>query len=205
MTKCTHIVYKTKNDKLRTRICPIATSIAEILTDTRGITHEILQLTLRSGEMFAFDITGAQYGYHEAVTPWTKYSNTRILFEHMESDKPAPKSMGLLQVDDHSLQTMVFLYNKANRTERGPEDEKNLVFASALEMMNYHMVEWQADEKMSLKDMWKLPEKTRRVKLNDLLDFIEWSFHSTVQHPWSTVNGRRLAAEHKWPWVHGKK
>jgi len=56
-----------------------------------------------------------------------------------------------------------------------------------------------------LQDMWKLPEKTLRVKLDDLMDFVEWRFHGIVQHPWSTVNGKRLAVEHKHLWVHGKK
>jgi hypothetical protein len=204
ITTSTHIVYKTKNDKLRTRCYSMTTPVEEIVRDTGGITHEMLKVTLRSGEVFAVDITGAQYGYHEPVTPWTKYQNDRILFQYLESGQPAPRPYRLLQVNDYSLQKLIFFQKKMNG-DKTAEEAIPFFFAGILKAMSFYILDWQGNEKLSLRDMWKLPEKTLCVKLNDLMDFVEWRFHSIVQHPWSTVNGKRLAAEHKHPWVHGKK
>jgi hypothetical protein len=54
----THIIYKTKNDRMRTRCYPTCFPQEIINLDTSALTHEILKLTLRSGEAFAVDITG---------------------------------------------------------------------------------------------------------------------------------------------------
>jgi hypothetical protein len=182
----------------------MTTLVEEIVRDTGGITHEMLKVTLRSGEVFAVDITGAQYGYHEPVTPWTKYQNDRILFQYLESGQPAPRPYRLLQVNDYSLQKLIYFQKKMNG-DKTAEEAIPFFFARILKVMSFYILDWQGNEKLSLKDMWKLPEKTLRVKLDDLMDFVEWRFHGIVQHPWSTVNGKRLAVEHKHLWVHGKK
>lgn len=39
------------------------------MPDLRKPLHSVLKGTLRSGEVFAIDIAGAQHGHHEPVTP----------------------------------------------------------------------------------------------------------------------------------------
>jgi hypothetical protein len=36
--------------------------------------HEVLQVRLHSGEVYAIDFTGAQYGWYEPITEWERYS-----------------------------------------------------------------------------------------------------------------------------------
>ncbi|KAF2420186.1 hypothetical protein EJ08DRAFT_683410 [Tothia fuscella] len=40
--------------------------------------HTILRVTTFGGEMFAVDLTGAQYGWKEVVVPWTSFYNHRV-------------------------------------------------------------------------------------------------------------------------------
>ena len=40
--------------------------------------HEIMKVTLKSGEVYAIDITGAQHGYYDAVYLWDQYVQTRV-------------------------------------------------------------------------------------------------------------------------------
>lgn len=39
--------------------------------------HSLLRVTLKGGEQYAFDLAGAQFGYHETITPWSLYVQTR--------------------------------------------------------------------------------------------------------------------------------
>ncbi len=172
MTTSTHFVYKAKNDRLRTRCYPLSTSFLEIINNMDYISHEIIKVTLRSGEVFAVDITGAQYGYHEPVTPWTKYEQERI-FCAISAVDPYPSSK-LLQIDDYNLQELKYFYKLA-------EGPKPHVFMTALAIMKWHILGWQKHENMSLKKWWALPEETLRMKLNDLIHFIEWSFRSPIE------------------------
>jgi len=42
--------------------------------------HSIIKLTLKyGGESYALDLTGAQYGYYDPITPWPDYLNTQVL------------------------------------------------------------------------------------------------------------------------------
>lgn len=40
--------------------------------------HEILQARLKSGEVYAIDLTGAQYGWYEPIMEWDEYSSRCI-------------------------------------------------------------------------------------------------------------------------------
>jgi hypothetical protein len=52
---------------------------------------------------------------------------------------------------------------------------------TALAIMKWHILGWQKHENMSLKKWWALPGETLRMKLNDLIHFIEWSFRSPIE------------------------
>lgn len=46
--------------------------------DWTNYKHAILKVTLKNDAQYALDITGAQYGWSEAVLPWNTYANSRI-------------------------------------------------------------------------------------------------------------------------------
>ena len=48
--------------------------------------HAIIRITLRNGEMFALDLSGAQYGYSDPLSPWERYMGDRV--RDIEDMKP---------------------------------------------------------------------------------------------------------------------
>ena len=46
--------------------------------DNGDYCHEIIQIRLKSGEIYAVDITGAQHGYYESVYPWEQHLQARV-------------------------------------------------------------------------------------------------------------------------------
>jgi hypothetical protein len=57
----------------------------EVDLNTRGITHGILKLILRSGEGFAVDLACAQYGYLETSMEWKEYAELCILYKEPQA------------------------------------------------------------------------------------------------------------------------
>lgn len=47
-------------------------------SDNTGETHSIIQVTLSNGDAYAIDISSAQYGCYEPVTPWRLYVKSRV-------------------------------------------------------------------------------------------------------------------------------
>ncbi|KAE8447846.1 hypothetical protein EG329_010075 [Mollisiaceae sp. DMI_Dod_QoI] len=190
--KVSVIELKTKNSKLRTRMCPVSVDVRISLAFTFGdIIHEILKLELPSGEIFAVDIAGSQYGYDEPILPWGKYERTRItrIFE----SKLAPQSQGVVEVDDCSMQSMMAIDQKMSKGSNG------VVNLDILQAMCFHIIEWQAGSGVSLKKLWKLSEQKFLPKREDLLDYVEWKFH-TPPHEYFTVKGRKLSEQIKGKW-----
>lgn len=46
--------------------------------DGTDYAHTIIRVTLKHGESYSVDIAGAQYGWHEPVTPWQLYNTSRV-------------------------------------------------------------------------------------------------------------------------------
>lgn len=65
--------------------------------------HVVLRFTLRSGEKYALDLSGAQYGFDETVAPWTPYLEKRVRGNNMSNVEihPCGHMMGILQ--SHTL------------------------------------------------------------------------------------------------------
>ncbi|KAE9376154.1 hypothetical protein N431DRAFT_502903 [Stipitochalara longipes BDJ] len=198
VTNCEHIIFKTKNDKRRTRCYEPSVPQTDIDSDTGGITHEVLKLTLRSGEVFAVDLACAQYGYSEPVIGWEGYKALRILFGKSMGGRAISKIYGMLQVDDYSIEKMIFFVNKMG------ENRPSLSSAmSILEAMNFSMLEWQMDEELSIEALLRMPEKQFQRKKDDLVNYLDWKLDNP-QKKYFTVNGRRLKKERPRKWIHGK-
>ena len=50
----------------------------EGVADVRDPRHVVLKLTLKNGEKYALDMTGAQYGWTDTITSWNSYEASRI-------------------------------------------------------------------------------------------------------------------------------
>ena len=46
--------------------------------DAAEYPHTIIRITTKSGETYALDMAGAQYGWDEVIIPWELYVNTRV-------------------------------------------------------------------------------------------------------------------------------
>jgi len=138
--------FMTKNDKGRTRMCPVSAPTSNVF-EMRGIFHEIFKVKLRSGETFAFDIAGAQHGYHDPVMQWQDYEQLRIF--RVVSSGPAPQSKGLLQVQDYCVDKQNFFTTRLALKESNPASASE----ECLEVMNFHILQWQCSENLSLKAM----------------------------------------------------
>ena len=46
--------------------------------DDKNYSHEVLRVTLKSGEEYVIDVTGAQHGFHKSLYPWHQYQQIRI-------------------------------------------------------------------------------------------------------------------------------
>ena len=147
------------------------------------------------------DLACPQYGYSEPVTRWAEYQTQRILFQSPKSGQPVSPSRGLVKVEDYSLSKMVYLVNKMG--EPRPTGSLALACMDDLEGMNVSMLEWQMDEKLSVKALLKLPESEFQRKKTDLIDYLDWKLDNP-EKKYFTVNGRRLKRECPRKWVHGK-
>lgn len=50
----------------------------ERVVDMTDYKHSFLRVTTKTGEMYALDMTGAQFGWTESVLPWNIFASTRI-------------------------------------------------------------------------------------------------------------------------------
>ena len=67
--------FRVKNRSLRLlRVLPNG------LIDGKEYNHLILKLTVKNGEQYALDMTGAQLGWQEALMPWDIYAHFRIQY-----------------------------------------------------------------------------------------------------------------------------
>ena len=47
-------------------------------SDSSGDGHVVFKITISEDEDYALDITGAQFGFYDPVTPWASYQQNRI-------------------------------------------------------------------------------------------------------------------------------
>ncbi|KAK0101889.1 hypothetical protein ONS95_001299 [Cadophora gregata] len=156
------------------------------LINGANLCHEMIKLTLHSGESYAFDVTGFQYGYPNPITPWNEYRRERLLGQ-IEANI-APKARELVRVDDFSYETMIHYGIMVDTVKKDRRDGAG----DTIEAMNFDMLEWQANGKISMEELWKLRDANFDVMLTDLVNFIHWKMSCDLGQPWSTVHGKEL-------------
>ena len=119
--------------------------------------HVVLRVTTESGNSYALDITGAQYGRYENVMPWHLYLNSRIesftgfgLFGEWESR---------LLADD--------FWDRGSAHEALRELNKHRTLR-----LNSALVNWEK-ENMPLSAILKLSEDAFQRKQLELISFVQ--------------------------------
>ena len=117
--------------------------------------HAIVQLTLKNSDIYAIDITGAQYGYYDPVIPWDLYVASRV-----ESIQEI-QALGSIEECRRRMRKAMQVTGRTKTIEEEIAD----VFSAAEEA-------WQV-ENGSLSEMLKLPEDHFVAKQAELLEFVD--------------------------------
>lgn len=160
----------------------------DLIHDERGLCHEILRVTLRSGEAFIVDLSGAQHGYYDPITTWTEYRDNRI--KNIISIPPTMQPYRLVDVDRIDFRKWLLL-------RKNFAQKSDTLYMEMMRRMNLHMVEGFILRDMhhdkGLTGLWELLEEDFWKELEDLVQFMEWRWHDKqAGQPYQTANGRRL-------------
>lgn len=121
--------------------------------DNTESNHCIIQVTLKNGESYAIDITGAQYGHYDAVIPWDLYVKSRV--DRIEKMNPL-RNIG---------ECKKRISKKSKGRARTQEEQFAEVFVSAAKSWQVQYGPFEA--------MLKTKEENFKRKQAGLLDCIE--------------------------------
>ena len=128
--------------------------------DTPPSRHCIFRVILRTDEIYAFDLSGAQFGYRETVSPWESYLQLRGVRHSEESIRFRPFGYKLNNV--HGASNGVGLFAITMRY--------NIDFAKAAAFACEEF--GSAEGHIPLSEMLKLPPKAYEHQRADLISFI---------------------------------
>ncbi len=123
----------------------------------RFISHNVLRVTLRNSEVYALDMTAAQYGWHgSAVMPWRTFCDERVerINEVRSFGKTAETLRAAAQVagGGHGI----YQWWNENQTEN----------------VNRGLGIWQQENFTSLKDMLRCSEEEFKTKQDSFLGYM---------------------------------
>lgn len=131
-----------------------------VIHDRTEYPHEVFRVVLKTGEMYALDFSGAQYGYQDPVLPWDTYVQSRL-----GGDPRRIKAF-------HSFGNMYALNEKIAQTPGlfGTTMKVNLALSKATTSACEHFA--GAKKKRSLGDCLKLPQAAFLSERDELIDHI---------------------------------
>ncbi|KAJ9666716.1 hypothetical protein H2201_003120 [Coniosporium apollinis] len=141
--------------------------------------HHIMKVKLKSGEVYAIDITGAQYGFHRAMVPWAEYMSTIHGAQNYAFGTARDVIRERLRVRD--LESLLERYN----------EETGLVFKTTLTEAL-----WLAGG-LSLPRLIRLPEPAFREKQTQILRHVQAGLHNATELS-CPVTIRQLAVKHNY-------
>ncbi|CAF9904977.1 MAG: hypothetical protein ALECFALPRED_010650 [Alectoria fallacina] len=128
-------------------------------SDSSKTEHVIFKITINEDEDYALDVTGAQFGFYDPITPWIYYQQTRI--ETLGGIRPLKHLR-----DSHRLPSKDFSKkNGWDVTRKALNGQFAKIFGSASKS-------WQV-KNGALSAMLKLSEEAFRKRQGELLDFID--------------------------------
>ena len=73
------VVYFTQNTRLRLMQAYIIDRTSnECGVDETDYAHSVIRITLKNGDKYILDLTGAQYGWKEILTPYNQYRQSKV-------------------------------------------------------------------------------------------------------------------------------
>jgi hypothetical protein len=81
---------------------------------SREYIHQVLKVSLKSGETYAIDLTGAQYGWHKPIALWTEYCDKVLELCIVQSQGTSKKPHGFQHVN---MTVMTFSNPRDHRTQ----------------------------------------------------------------------------------------
>ena len=121
--------------------------------------HVVFRITINENEDYALDVTGSQFGFYDAVTPWASYQQNRI--ETLGRILPLNRLR-----DSQSMHSKNFSQkNKNGATTKALNHQSAETFSSALKS-------WE-EKNGTFAAMLKLREDAFSKVQAELLDFID--------------------------------
>lgn len=136
--------------------------------------HEIIQVTLKSGEKYALDIAGAQYGQFNAVIPWDLYVRFHVKNVLRRHDFGST----------HRRMTSP-MYCDGNTDIQLKKNFNKLLSES----MNAKIKEWQYSG-VTLPAMLRPPEQVHLQKRGDLFAFLDGELNKSKLEILRKLSGR---------------
>ena len=128
-------------------------------SDSSKSEHVMFKITINEDEDYALDVTGAQFGFYDPLTPWASYQQNRV--ETLGKIRPLRRLR-----DSHRLPSKDFSQKHGwDATRKALNRQFARIFGSASES-------WQA-QNGALSAMLQLGEETFRKRQGQLLDFID--------------------------------
>ena len=122
--------------------------------------HSIIKITLKNGEKYALDLSGAQFGHSDPLLPWERYVKTRA--EYIEETKP---------LGSYRKRTK-FLWKPKSGGEGIVNCDEEIA-----RIVNAAIDEWQKTNG-TLRDLLRLQEKQFMAKREAFFGFIEASIEA---------------------------
>ena len=131
--------------------------------------HVIFKITINEDENYALDVTGSQFGFNEALTPWASYQRDRI--EILGRILPLSRLRDSQRLPSNKSGQK----NKWGATTKALDRQSAETFDSALKS-------WE-ENNGTFAAMFKLREDAFRKTRGELLDFIDKHASSRKKQP----------------------
>ena len=125
------------------------------LLDKQEYVHSLLKVSIKGGETYALDITSAQYGYHDPISPWPDFLRDRVATFRCSEPFGTWRSKASI----HQPLTIQAAIEKHHKR--------------ATAFMNNDIRDWSIGNQMTLKELLCLPEDSFEKKKNELLATID--------------------------------
>lgn len=127
--------------------------------------HDILKVYLKDGgEIFALDLTGAQYGYHDPITPWSIYLERRC------------------ETYVYRGEFQYFGGTRDRHTEAGKKDDYHGKMArmetQACKAFMCVALSWEEETGLTVEELLKLPEETFKKRKHEIVELVGWMIQS---------------------------
>lgn len=136
------------------------------------IEHEILKITLRSGETFAVDLSCPQYGEKSTMCEWSDYVSRRVMQPYGTWNGDTQSGGNMIHVNDYSVAAV-------DRLKKARKREDKTMWA-VLEDITLNFLEWQQNKDVPLRNLWTMSQHDFLQHQSNLFEFTE----KKMRHHW---------------------